>query len=55
MQDDLKRYYASRAAEYDRVYQKPERQGDLARLREILCGLLKGLRGAEEFPDRGRG
>lgn len=41
MHDDLQRYYADRAAEYDRVYRKPERQGDLARLRETLRGLLR--------------
>lgn len=29
-------YYAQRAAEYERIYRKPERQEDLARLREIL-------------------
>jgi ubiquinone/menaquinone biosynthesis C-methylase UbiE len=28
----LARYYAARAAEYDRVYEKPERQADLAAL-----------------------
>jgi demethylmenaquinone methyltransferase/2-methoxy-6-polyprenyl-1,4-benzoquinol methylase len=44
MHDDLQRYCAERANEYDRVYQKPERQGDIARLRETLCGLLKGHR-----------
>ena len=41
---DLKRYYAARAAEYDRVYAKPERQADIARLRDILTDLLKGHR-----------
>jgi len=44
MSSDLRRYYADRAAEYDRVYQKPERQADLACLREALCARLKGQR-----------
>jgi SAM-dependent methyltransferase len=39
---DLREYYARRASEYERVYAKPERQGDLARLttlvRDALCG-----------------
>ena len=29
-------YYAARAAEYDRIYDKPERQADLATLREVI-------------------
>jgi SAM-dependent methyltransferase len=35
-------YYAQRAAEYDAVYAKPERQDDLARLRELLPTLVAG-------------
>lgn len=48
---ELRAYYARRAAEYEAIYAKPERQGDLARLRadgaeafrgravlEIACG-----------------
>lgn len=35
--------YASRAAEYERIYAKPERQGDLAALRVVV---------AEYFRDR---
>lgn len=31
--DDLAAYYAKRAAEYERIYAKPERQADLAALR----------------------
>ena len=35
-------YYAKRAPEYERIYTKPERQGDLAwlkaRVRELTCG-----------------
>ena len=42
--DPLAAYYAGRAAEYELVYSKPERQGDLAHLRERVCGLLAGCR-----------
>ncbi|MGH8004437.1 MAG: class I SAM-dependent methyltransferase [Limisphaerales bacterium] len=35
-------YYAKRAAEYERVYQKPERQEDLATLRKLLQEELAG-------------
>lgn len=41
---DLVAYYARRAAEYERIYAKPERQADLARLRERLAALLAGRR-----------
>lgn len=41
---DLAEYYARRAAEYDDVYAKPERQQDLARLRELLGYLVSGKR-----------
>jgi ubiquinone/menaquinone biosynthesis C-methylase UbiE len=34
--DSLVNYYAQRAAEYERVYQKPERQADLRQLRGLL-------------------
>ena len=37
-------YYSRRAAEYERIYQKPERQADLARLRGQLRSLLDGRR-----------
>jgi SAM-dependent methyltransferase len=37
-------YYADRAAEYDEVYRKPERQGDLARLKQLLPPLVAGKR-----------
>ena len=33
---ELAGYYAARAAEYDRVYDKPERQADLAKLHELI-------------------
>lgn len=41
---DLVSYYASRAAEYERIYARPERQADLARLRTRLGDLLAGRR-----------
>jgi SAM-dependent methyltransferase len=37
-------YYADRAAEYDEVYRKPERQDDLARLKQLLPPLVAGRR-----------
>jgi len=40
----LAEYYAERAAEYDEVYGKPERQADLARLRQLLPPLVAGKR-----------
>src|SRR5262245_32114325 len=36
-------YYARRAKEYERIYQKPERQADLTRLRDFLEGAFVGL------------
>ena len=33
---DLARYYAERAPEYERIYAKPERQADLAKMREFI-------------------
>jgi SAM-dependent methyltransferase len=41
---ELAEYYRERAPEYDGVYAKPERQGDLARLRGLLPGLVAGGR-----------
>ena len=35
-------YYAKRAPEYDRIYEKPERQGDLGRLRETVRETFRG-------------
>jgi demethylmenaquinone methyltransferase/2-methoxy-6-polyprenyl-1,4-benzoquinol methylase len=32
----LKQYYAARAREYERIYAKPERQADLAQLKDLL-------------------
>jgi ubiquinone/menaquinone biosynthesis C-methylase UbiE len=36
----METYYARRAAEYERIYDKPERQGDLVRLRAELPPLF---------------
>jgi protein-L-isoaspartate O-methyltransferase len=41
---ELGDYYRERAAEYDAVYAKPERQEDLARLHDLLPGLVAGRR-----------
>ncbi len=38
--DKLAEYYAQRAAEYERIYAKPERQADLAALRARIAGLF---------------
>lgn len=35
-------YYAQRAREYERIYAKPERQGDLQQLRESIMECLAG-------------
>ncbi len=40
----LQSYYAARAREYDRVYEKPERQDDIRSLRESLPSLFRGSR-----------
>jgi demethylmenaquinone methyltransferase/2-methoxy-6-polyprenyl-1,4-benzoquinol methylase len=40
--ENLKDYYARRAHEYERVYDKPERQTDLGSLRESIPALLDG-------------
>lgn len=39
---DLRQYYADRASEYDLVYEKPERQDDLACIRRMLLSELSG-------------
>lgn len=41
---DLLVYYAARAAEYEKVYEKPERQSDLARLHEVVPKFFDGRR-----------
>jgi demethylmenaquinone methyltransferase/2-methoxy-6-polyprenyl-1,4-benzoquinol methylase len=40
-------YYARRAGEYERIYQKPERQGELSELKELLRTALRGRRAIE--------
>lgn len=42
--DALARYYAQRAPEYERIYQKPERQADLRTLREFVAQTFAGRR-----------
>ena len=42
--ESLETYYARRAAEYEKIYHKPERQADLARLRADLPALFDGER-----------
>jgi demethylmenaquinone methyltransferase/2-methoxy-6-polyprenyl-1,4-benzoquinol methylase len=39
---DLQAYYARRAAEYETIYAKPERQADLARLRTDVAEAFRG-------------
>jgi len=41
---NLESYYARRAAEYESIYAKPERQADLARMREDIPALFAGRR-----------
>ena len=43
--DPLAQYYAKRAAEYERIYAKPERQTDLGALRARRGGRRIGRRG----------
>ena len=38
----LQSYYAARASEYDRIYQKPERQADLRQIETWLPSVLPG-------------
>ena len=42
--EELLAYYARRAREYERIYEKPERQADLVRLRSWLRDRLTGHR-----------
>jgi demethylmenaquinone methyltransferase/2-methoxy-6-polyprenyl-1,4-benzoquinol methylase len=42
--ETLENYYARRAAEYEKIFDKPERQADLARMREEIPALFKGAR-----------
>lgn len=39
---NLVEYYRERATEYDSIYEKPERQGDLAILHGLLAGAVAG-------------
>ena len=41
-QQKLQDYYARRAHQYERIYAKPERQSDLARLRESIPWIFDG-------------
>jgi len=41
--DNLALYYARRAAEYEQIYQKPERQADLQKLQEYFGQLFTGF------------
>ena len=40
----MQAYYARRAAEYEKIYAKPERQADLARMRKDIPALFAGER-----------
>lgn len=40
----LRRYYAARAREYERIYAKPERQADLKRIAQMLPPMFAGRR-----------
>ncbi len=42
--NEMTGYYARRAAEYERIYAKPERQADLAELTRLVCTGLNGRR-----------
>jgi SAM-dependent methyltransferase len=41
---DMLAYYAARAAEYEKVYEKPERQRDLARLQAVIPAFFENRR-----------
>ena len=42
MLEELQTYYSRRAAEYEQIYEKPERQRDLARVKVLLGDWLRG-------------
>jgi demethylmenaquinone methyltransferase/2-methoxy-6-polyprenyl-1,4-benzoquinol methylase len=42
--DDLAKYYAQRASEYERIYAKPERQADLATLKARIATIFRHKR-----------
>jgi demethylmenaquinone methyltransferase/2-methoxy-6-polyprenyl-1,4-benzoquinol methylase len=41
-EDRLRRYYADRAAEYEKIYEKPERQADLQTIEKLLGSAFPG-------------
>jgi 2-polyprenyl-3-methyl-5-hydroxy-6-metoxy-1,4-benzoquinol methylase len=43
MKKDIISYYSERAREYEKIYDKPERQDDLIRLTEILQEIFSGM------------
>jgi len=43
MKDTIKPYYARRAEEYEEIYRKPERQGDLRELETMLGSAFAGM------------
>jgi demethylmenaquinone methyltransferase/2-methoxy-6-polyprenyl-1,4-benzoquinol methylase len=42
--DSMQRYYAQRASEYERIYDKPERQADIAAVKAWLPAQFEGRR-----------
>lgn len=42
--DELHRYYSARAQEYEAVYAKPERQGDLYQIKTLVHSMFDGRR-----------
>src|SRR5688572_19001903 len=36
VKSELHTYYSKRAGEYERIYEKPERQSDLAKLKDVV-------------------
>lgn len=41
MNSNQKKYYSERAGEYEEIYQKPERQDDLNKLKRILKEIFR--------------
>jgi demethylmenaquinone methyltransferase/2-methoxy-6-polyprenyl-1,4-benzoquinol methylase len=44
VRDGIEQYYARRATEYERIYTRPERQADLATLRDLVEAFARGKR-----------
>ena len=42
MNNDIVAYYAERAKEYEKIYDKPERQSDLLAMNDLLNGIFTG-------------